>query len=295
VKVTFCSAPCGSGKTYQLIEAACRIAHQGDIVAVLQPTKELIDKTIADQLLRRFNPPAHRAFYGASPAHSVASELAEYLKTPMDGGHIVFATHQVMPFVRFWANQSRLQVFSDEELQVVKHGSFHIPNTHELITNHIELDANDAVYGKAVINGRSELEKIAKNPAKDEIYDRFRETAQILVNPHRDSFVNTKQFEKLPAGKVQQLSIHSILKPDILDGFASVTIASANFQDTLLYRIWGHQGVRFEEDKVLSQKLRFQEHKNGHRISIKYLTDRPWSRKLQGTPCQSSGDISESF
>jgi superfamily II DNA or RNA helicase len=121
VKINYCSAQCGSGKTYQLIEAACRIAHQGEIVVVLQPTKELIDKTIANQLLQRSNAPAHRTFYGVSPGRSVAWELTEHLKNPPDGGHIVFATHQVLPFVRFWPNQNRLHVFIDEELQIVKH------------------------------------------------------------------------------------------------------------------------------------------------------------------------------
>ena len=94
------------------------------------------------------------------------------------------------------------------------------------------------------------------------------------------------------AGHVQQLSIHSILNPDVLDGFASVTMASANFTDTLVYRLWRHQGVRFQEDTHLSQALRFRKHERGHLITIKYLTDRPWSRKLQRRPCNPDGENS---
>jgi hypothetical protein len=111
-----------------------------------------------------------------------------------------------------------------------------------------------------------------------------------LTNDHWDSFVNTEQFESLKAGKVKRLSIHSILNPMMFEGFASVTMASANFRDTLLHRIWSHQGVQFEEDKELSQKLRFQEHQSGHLVSIKYVTDRAWSRNLQGTPCDTDGE-----
>ena len=191
----------------------------------------------------------------------------------------------MLPFVRFWPNQSRLHVFIDEELQVVKHGSFKIPHTHKIITDCIELEAYDAIFGRVIISDPDQLELlIAKNKAGDELYERFREQAQILNNPHWESFVNAEHFEKLMEGYIQQLSIHSVLSPDVLDGFASVTMASANFRDTLVYRLWRLQGVWFQEDRHLSQALRFQKHENGHFIMIKYLTDRPWSRKLQRTP-----------
>jgi len=292
VKIHFCSAPCGSGKTYQLIETAFRIANQGEIVLFLQPTKELIDKTIADQLPRSSRPP-HQTFYGSSIGNSVARRITKYLENPMDGGHIVFATHQVLPFVRFWPNQSRLHVFIDEELQIVKHGCFQIPHTHWRITDCIELEPYDAVYGRVIINDPDQLELIAKNKAGDELYERFREQAQILLNEHWDSFVNAEHFEKLMAGSVQQLSIHSVLNPDVLDGFASVTMASANFTDTLVYRLWIQHGVWFHEDSHLSQALRFRRHENGHLITIKYLTDLPWSRKLQRTPCDPDSENSD--
>lgn len=289
MKISCCSAPSGSGKTYQLVKSACQLANGGETVLFLQPTKELIDKTIEGQLASLSCPPSFEKFYGGSQGHSVAWALTEYLRKPLDGGHIIFATHQVLPHVRFWANQKRLHAIIDEGLQVVKNGYFHIPNTHELITRYLDLGAHDAIYSRVIVCDRGEIEKIARNPSNDEIFERFRETAQILVNPHWQSFVNTEQFEKLSAGKVQYLSIHSILKPDILDGFASVTMASANFLDTLLYTIWSHRGVQFEEDKTLSRNLRFLEHQNGRLISIRYLTDRAWSRKLQGTSCHTDG------
>ena len=285
MKIDFCSAPCGSGKTYQLIEAACRIANRGEIVLFVQPTKELIDKTIAEQLLPRSNAPPHQTFYGSSTGNSVARRITEHLKNPPDAGHILFATHQVLPFVQFWPNQSRVHVFIDEELQVVKHGFFKIPHTHQIITDCIELVPQDAIYGRLVISDPDQLELIAKNKAHDEVYELFREHAQLLNNPHSESFVDAEHSEKLMASDVQQLSIHSVLNPDVLDGFASVTMAAANFTDTLVYRLWSHHGVWFQEHTRLSQALRFQKHEEGHLITIKYFIDRPWSRKLQRTPC----------
>jgi hypothetical protein len=290
VKIQYCSAPCGSGKTYQLIKAACRIANRGEIVLFVQPTKELIDKTIAEQLLPRSSPPPYQTFYGSSTGNSVARRITEHLENPPDGGHIVFATHQVLPFVVFWPNQSQLHVFIDEELQVVRHGSFQIPETHGLLTKHIDLEPHDTIYGRVQAIDPDRIEHIAKNKARDEIIELFHEMAQTLNNEHWESFANVEQFEKLLAGTVSQLSIHSLLNPSILDGFASVRMACANFTDTLQYRIWTYQGVRFDEDKSLSQNLRFQKHQNGNLISIKYLTERPWSRYLRREPVASDGE-----
>jgi len=67
-------------------------------------------------------------------------------------------------------------------------------------------------------------------------------------------------------------------------------MASANFRDTLVYELWSHLGVRFEEDKALSQNLRFQEHQNGQLVSIKYLIDRPWSKYIQDESCSTGGE-----
>jgi hypothetical protein len=114
--------------------------------------------------------------------------------------------------------------------------------------------------------------------------ERFRETAQILINPKWESFVHTEQFHKLTTGTAKELSIHSMLGPDVLCGFSSVTMASANFEDTLIYKLWAAEGVKFKEEAALKKSLRFQEHQNGNLISIKYLTDLTWSWRLQGRP-----------
>jgi hypothetical protein len=94
MKMYFFSAPCGSGKTRQPIELACRLANKGKNVLFLQPTKELIDKTIEQELQGRPDSPPNKKFYGASKGRSVARELMEYFHYPMECGHLVFATHQ---------------------------------------------------------------------------------------------------------------------------------------------------------------------------------------------------------
>ena len=63
------------------------------------------------------------------------------------------------------------------------------------------------------------------------------------------------------------LAFHSILKPDVLDGFASVFMASANFEDTQVFKVWGQLGVEFVPDLEFGKKLRYTEHPNGDLVN----------------------------
>ena len=278
MKINFCSAPCGSGKTHQIIKRACEWAKLGRRVVVLQPTKELIEKTVQGELLRRPDAPTYKVFHGDTVSGSVARELTEYLKWTDDEGQIVFATHQVLPYVGFWANQETWHVFVDEAPQVHRHNSYKVPDTHRLITDLISLEPYNSVYSLVKVADEDEMERIARNKDHDEIYEKFRELSQTLLNQHWDSFVDTEKFEKLKAGKQDQLSVHSVLMPSVLDGFKSVTIASANFTDTMVYRLWSAKGVDFREDRALTSSLQFREHTNGHLITIKYADESSWSK-----------------
>jgi hypothetical protein len=295
LKIHYCSAPCGSGKTYQIIERASQLAAREDFVVVLQPTRELIDKTVEQKLRTRENPPAHLKFYTDNDcSKSVSGQLTEHFKSPLDRGHIVFATHQVLPFIPFWANKSDWHVVIDEEPQVVKHNCFNLPKTHGLITDLIDLEPQDSIYSRIVVTDRSQLSEIARNKDEDDIYEWFRETAQLLINEHWDSFVNTEQFANLKDNRAQQLSMHSILSPRVLGGCRSATMTSANFADTLVYKLWRNMGVTFQEDDGLSQALRFQHHSNGNLITIKYATEQSWSKALQDRKAQPDGQGSGS-
>jgi Rad3-related DNA helicase len=256
----FVSAPCGSGKTYQIVKRAYELAKVGRRVIILQPTKKLIDKTLQNEFFRQPAQPTLTVFHGDTVAGSVARKLTEYLKQADDNGQIVFATHQVLHHINFWANHETWDVFIDEALQVHRHNSLRVPDTHKLITDLITLEPYNSIYGRVHVANESEIERIAKNKGRDEIYDAFRELSQTLLNRHWHSFVNTEQFEKLKAGKQEQLSVHSVLMPSVLDGFVSVVMAAANFRDSMIFRLWSAKRIQFREDTALASSLLFREH-----------------------------------
>ena len=88
-----------------------------------------------------------------------------------------------------------------------------------LITDLISLAPHNSIYSQVEVIDRKALERIAKNKDEDEIYEKFRETAQTLINDHWESFANAEHFKKLLDGKSTTLSIHSVLKPSVLEWF----------------------------------------------------------------------------
>ena len=125
-----------------------------------------------------------------------------------------------------------------------------------LFTDQISLEPYNSVYSLVKVADETEMERIARNINHDQIYETLRELAQTSLNGTLGiPVVDTEKFEKLKAGKQEQLSVHSVLMPSVLDGFKSVTIVSANFTDSMIYRLWSAKGVDFREDWVLNVSL----------------------------------------
>ena len=88
------------------MERACELARAGERVLVLQPTKELIDKTVREELLSATKPPRHHVYHGGNVSGSVAGAIIRHFKETDPEGQIVFATHAVLPLVPHWANKN---------------------------------------------------------------------------------------------------------------------------------------------------------------------------------------------
>ncbi len=284
MRIRFASAPCGSGKTYNLIDWACALAHAGQRVIVLQPTHELIDKTVEEELDARTTLPLYRVFHGGTVREgTVAKALIRFLKDPPDGGHIVFNTHALLPVVPFWPNKAGYELMVGEELPAFRYRAHRIPHNHSFITGSIDIEPVNAMYGRVNVVDE-ELAEIGRNKDGDDLFEVIAETVRIITNPHWDTFVNLEQYEKLRSGKIKRLAFHSILGPSVVEGFGSVFMTSANFRDTPICRLWSEKGVEFQEAKQFSEALRFTQHPNGNPLTIHYASDHAWSRKrLQAT------------
>jgi superfamily II DNA or RNA helicase len=104
--IKYASAPCGSGKTYNLVKRACNLARRGRRVIIGQPTRDLIDKTVEEELGSRHSPPPYKVLHGGTVGEgSVAKAIVQLFKQPSTT-QIVFTTHAALPVVPYWENAS---------------------------------------------------------------------------------------------------------------------------------------------------------------------------------------------
>jgi hypothetical protein len=124
------------------------------------------------------------------------------------------------------------------------------------------------------------LEAIARNEQDDAIWGRFKELAYTLLSPQWQSYVDRKGYDKLVngAGSRRKLGVFSLLRPDVFEGFASVTLAGACFEDSLLYHHWSKLGVKFV--RTANHNLRYEEHENGKELTILWAIEQNWSKWL---------------
>ena len=228
----------------------------------------------------RADPPPIRVFHRGTIGGEakVSKALADYIQNQPDIPEIVLATHQVLPHIKHFANKSEWHLLVDEALQAVRYQQHRIPQTHNLITDHLDVTQVSPIYGRVSVRG-IELHEMAQNQDQDEIFETLADTSRILANRYWETFVNLEQYERLKRGAGKVLAFHSVLKPEILSGFAGVFMAGANFEDSAIYKVWGEQGVKFDPDPEFAKGLRYSKHQNGELVTIYFVTEQQWSRK----------------
>lgn len=283
MKILFASSPCGSGKTHQIVNRACELAHRGENTLIVQPTKQLIDDTVAQELLNRPNPPPYKVFHGdLFPTGNVAKELMAWLTAfGSSGGMMVFISHQVLPHIPHFPNKHDWHVFVDEAPQAHDRHSLTIPHSHSILTQHLQLKPYSGIYSHLVCENVKAVTEIAQNKDDDDVFELLSQTARDLKNRNWECYVNTERFERLLRAEAKELDIYTVLSPSILDGFRSSFIASANFQYAALFQLWERRDVTFVEDANFTQSLQFEQHVNGEFIKIFYAIDQHWSRLRQ--------------
>ena len=75
MKINFCSAPSESGKTHQISNRSRNLAEGFNKVLILQPTRDLLGKTAAEEI----HPFPFRIFHKGTVEGSVAKALADYV------------------------------------------------------------------------------------------------------------------------------------------------------------------------------------------------------------------------
>ena len=148
--IFYFDALAGAGKTRALARYADRIAQRGSKVLFVQPTKHLIDKTIADELEPLDPPYPCRAIHGDVTPNdtSVVAEIVGHFREAIpDEGEIVFITHAALMRVPYLHRKADWHLIMDEVPQADIFDEVRLPETHDLILPHLVFEPAGPVYG----------------------------------------------------------------------------------------------------------------------------------------------------
>lgn len=99
-------------------------------------------------------------------------------------------------------------------------------------------------------------------------------TAQALGKELK-THVSETCYQAFTSGRAKSLTFYHVLMPRTFRGYESVTMMAANFEESLLYRIWSRLGVRFRKrDGLGGVKLPSEHPRNvGEKLTIYYSWD----------------------
>jgi hypothetical protein len=296
--IRYFDAPAGAGKTRALARYAHKLVTNRRKVLFVQPTIDLINRTISGEIA----PLA--PIYPVTPLHSgvlagkgVVKSLMAHFEAAAPGGEIVFTTHSALLRAPFLKNRGQWIVLIDEAPTIEAFKQHSLPETHRIITDHIDLEPTGPVYGRLVSRGRAgmSINHIVDNEHDDDVLEVFRDVAQRIKSPHWDVYALQSGFHRMIDGDKDNggLTTWSVMKPSVLEGFKAVVVASAMFRDTLFYRLWTQRDdVKMKPvGKKLTELLRYNAHSNGSLMTIFYLSEEGWSKRFRDREVEHDGRV----
>lgn len=287
----YVSAPAGSGKTHAAVRFAVDRARLGEKVIIAQPSKRCIAEwfgATTDYVdgLPGADVPVFRFDGDVCEEGQIVRSIAAHLEAPVDRGEVVFITHAALIRIADHHCVGRWHLIVDEIPAPDALFTKHLPNNHWFLTEAVFTEDHSADCVRMLPADEERLKGFAMNKSRDDIDAQFQSIAGCLISPHHDVFAIRENLQRTLTGETgagqYPLYMFALLKPTIFQGFASVVIMGACFEESLLAILWGSQGVTFQPHANLTSRLRFTEHPNGVRLEIRYLTDDSWSKRLAG-------------
>jgi hypothetical protein len=283
----YVNALAGSGKTHGAIQYALKMASSGEKVLIVQPTIKLIEESYQNAKNRNLLGMNISRIHSESVLNiSTQSELMEYLKYPIpDVGEVLFVTHKTFFSLPYFHQKDNWIVIVDEVPNVIRLVDINLPDTHNLITGHIEAINENALYYllKPKSGHEGYLQRIVKNKNNDEFYNLIRDLAELVNSPYWKVYIKKQNWRRILDGDTEsgkiKLQAFGILQPKILFGIKEVVLMGAMFDESPLKRLWKTKDIEFDGNHEIKDSLLFDRHENSHLIEIKYFTDADWSKR----------------
>lgn len=277
------SAPLGSGKTSATIAYAGRAARAGKKIIIAQPSIRLINQSIEKFRGEWPNVPV-RALHSESVGN-VAREVSDHTKASTNG-EVLFLTHAGLVQCPYLNRREDWHLIIDEAPSVLYHTELTLPVNHNIVRPALSTEPYNIRYSRLLPGDSNLLNAIAKNKDRDGVYALFKELACALASCRWDMFVLTEQWERFQSSQITdgKLLIFGLADPAIFEGFASMTMMSANLDHTIAYQHLVQHGHSFAPHRNIMSRLKFRKHDNGDLLTIHYaVEDGNWSKRKRDT------------
>jgi hypothetical protein len=273
-------APAGAGKTYALCQMAAKMVSKGESIIFVQPTKELIGKTINE--IKGIDQKANVKRIDTDNVGNAIESITQFMKDGDAKGMILFITHASFERIPYFYNAWKWNLFIDEVLQPHHSVPLRFQHTHKRLTNVLETNPVDATWSVVSIEDTAAAADLRSRAKTDDGLQPYLPALNFLTSKHWQTYVHSEDYSKLLNGvrcENGEATLFAALKPSICSDFKSVRIAGAHISDSSLVKLWQLQGCHFRNERL--EGLRYQTHENCERITIYYGFERDWSKHLR--------------
>lgn len=279
-RITIHDSVAGSGKTYALSKIAVQLANKGQKVLFVQPTMELIARTL--EQLDALHPSASAIRIDTDTTDDVVNSIMRHVENPGSEGQILFITHAAFERLPYVHRSDTWHLFIDEAPQAHRSALLRFKHTHDALTSLLKVTPVDGVWSELVIEDANGAMELRQKAEFDDALSLFREALNFLTSKHWSVYVTTESYAKLLNGDVTSKSepmLFARLKPSICAGYKSVRIAGAHIRESIFAKLWKAQGaiLKFE----MLEDLRYTSHEKCKRVKIFYGIKRDWSKTLR--------------
>lgn len=274
--VNYVDAICGGGKTEDAILRMIKGVMSGEKYILLQPSIPLIEQT-AVRLKKNGYTGSLEIIHHKNGSEPVSKRIHAILDNPEASGVVIATTQGWEDIQRRSLTDWNLII--DECIQVFRVSKIETQHVKNELLQHLEIVEEADGYSKVKVRPGSEfaLKQLEKTAKTDKAFETFQNTIRLLVLK-TDTWVKTDYYKLFAEGIGKNLIFYHVINKRFIDGFKSVIIMSANFEQSELYLIWKHWGVHFKKRTVLYKKILSSSHSKivGEKLDIWYLTD-DWS------------------
>lgn len=283
MKISFTGVRAGGGKSYAITDVCIQRYEQGKKTLILAPTKKLIDQIASIIQIKRPNIEINVFYSSEISNNSVIAQVVNHFKNTHLNGEVTIITHACFFSLPYFYRKMRWKVFVDEAPSIYDSNVVRLPNNHSILTDHIRVQGSGSTYGYLEVTNPTAIKQIADNKGGDDFYNLIRPLAKSLLDRNRQSWVRLTAFNDLISGERLRdgMTIHTIIKPQVFEGFEDVTIAAAGFESTFIYHCWERDGVSWTCDEELYAKLYRKEHPNNPTVNIYFGYERSNSKTMR--------------